>query len=215
MSPTPYPMMTLKEHRDRQIAAAARKDKRSEKRLAGPLYRGQNRPKSCDSGLSRRKAASSARKRLVAQLDVLFSLYVRRRDAKGVRRGLCPFHADRQVRGTQCFHFIGRTKYATRWLAINAVTSCGGCNLRFEHDSLFVNYVLGWYREIYGAAQWDALLLASNRRDPMTTFELEEIRNGLKAKLESACNQKPPKPPLGTVWTAIRKAGNSRLRSCE
>ena len=179
-------IMTLKEHRDRQIAAAARKDKRSEKRLAGPLYRGQNRPKSCDSRVFKRKAASSARKRLVAQLDVLFSLYVRRRDARGVRRGLCPFHPDRQVRGTQCFHFISRTKYATRWLPINAVTSCGGCNLRFEHDSLFVNYVLGWYREIYGAAQWDALVEASRRKEPMTTLELESIRDGLKKLLEAA-----------------------------
>ena len=177
-------IMTLKEHRDRQIAAAARKDKRSEKRLAGPLYRGQNRPKSCDSGVSRRKAASSARKRLVAQLDVLFSLYVRRRDAKA-RRGLCPWHRV-TVRATQCGHMISRTKYAVRWDPRNAIAIDGGCNIRMEHDSVFLHSCIEWYKTTFGAAQWDALVEASRRKEPMTTLELEAIRDGLKKLLEAA-----------------------------
>ena len=65
------------------------------------------------------------RKRIVAQLDKIFSLFIRIRD-KRENGGLCVFGCGRPI---QCvFHFITRTKHIVRWDTDHAVGSCAADN---------------------------------------------------------------------------------------
>ena len=157
--------------------ARARKAKRREKAvLLFPLGR--------PGAAGRKDAKRSGRRALVKSLDTLFSLFIRARD-KARFGGLCPFvHSDGRPRPIECcFHFITRSKFSVRWNPLNAVGSCFGCNVRYEHDQLFVESVLAYARGLIGALAWDALKLESNRVANFSTADLEAIRAGLKTQL--------------------------------
>jgi hypothetical protein len=66
------------------------------------------------------------RKALIAELDRLFSLYIRWRDGRCVQCGA--------TENLTCGHLFSRAHYRTRWDEKNAAAQCAGHNLRHEHD---------------------------------------------------------------------------------
>ena len=81
-----------------------------------------------------------SRRWLVAELDRLTSLIVRRRDRRCVTCG--------ERRGLQCSHFYSRRYLATRFDLRNCNAMCAGCNRR--HNSDPAEY-LRFMNERYGA----------------------------------------------------------------
>jgi hypothetical protein len=121
-----------------------------------------------------------ARKTLVNQLDAVFALLIKNRDQK--LRGRCPFHHMAVVPIEHCFHFITRAKHSVRWDKRNAVGSCAGCNLRYEHDHVFVDRVFSWYKETHGEEAWDTLKRDANRIAKRTRTDLIALRDSLRAE---------------------------------
>jgi len=120
---------------------------------------------------------------LVAQLDSLFGLYVKLRDKRVI--GKCPFHVDGVFKPIeQVFHFITRGKHSIRWDERNAVGSCAGCNIRYEHDQGFVDYVLNWYKTTRGLMAWEQLVRDGNKLANFSRSDLVELRDELRLKLE-------------------------------
>lgn len=171
-APAQFDMTTLKEHMAQQAASAARKGARKAK--AALLWSGK-------PGKSVTKQKATYRKRLVAQLDAVFSLYIRMRDKR--LRGHCPFYPDRPIEC--CFHFLSRVKFATRWNEYNAVGASHGANLRYEHDVILIHRVKAWYETNYGGGSWAVLEKEGQRKTPMTNLELEQILADLKKKMEA------------------------------
>lgn len=126
-----------------------------------------------------------SRTSLVRQLDALFSLKIRARDQRV--RGKCPFHHMSVRPIEQCFHFITRAKQSVRWDDRNACGSCAACNIRYEHDQTFVDFVFDWYKETYGEIIWDQLKRDANiivhrsRTDLMEMVDLLKEELGVKA----------------------------------
>ncbi|HEY0172080.1 MAG TPA: recombination protein NinG [Pyrinomonadaceae bacterium] len=67
-----------------------------------------------------------SRRWLVAELDRLVSVLVRRRDRRCVTCG--------EARGLQCSHFYSRRYLATRFDLRNCNAMCAGCNRRHNED---------------------------------------------------------------------------------
>lgn len=70
-------------------------------------------------------------KALVAALDRVFSLFIRRRDAR-LTGGLCVICRIRPI--TDCFHWIPRGSLLVRWDPANACGSCGECNRKEQRN---------------------------------------------------------------------------------
>lgn len=117
------------------------------------------------------------RKRLVDQLDSLFSLYIRKRDGI-VTDGKCvlgcgPIEC--------CSHLITRGKHSVRWSEINATAMCMGANLRHEYQP---EIYTSWWIAKYNADAYQRLVRQSNILPRYTILELEELRDKYKMKLE-------------------------------
>jgi hypothetical protein len=93
-----------------------------------------------------------SRRWLVAELDWLVSVIVRRRDRRCVTCG--------ETRGLQCSHFYSRRHLRTRFDLRNCNAMCAGCNRRHNEDP--EPYLL-FMLERYGAG---------------TVAELESLRDG-------------------------------------
>jgi hypothetical protein len=74
-----------------------------------------------------RPPAEGSRRWLVAELDRLVSLIVRRRDRRCVTCG--------EVRGLQCSHFYSRRYLRTRFDLRNCNAMCPACNRRHNEDA--------------------------------------------------------------------------------
>lgn len=121
------------------------------------------------------------RKRLVAKADALASLLARLR-AKKETGGLCPFCHKRPIE--HCFHFITRSKHIVRWDTRNIYGSCSGCNLRHEHDTVFMDDVRRWYINKFGQEQWDALYRDAHKIARFSADDLENIVKQFEMLLE-------------------------------
>ena len=71
-----------------------------------------------------------SRKSIVKRLDIVFSLYIRLRQADNemVECFTCG-KISHFKRGMQCGHFMSRKHYATRWDAANCQVQCYACNV--------------------------------------------------------------------------------------
>lgn len=123
------------------------------------------------------RKAKSERKRLVAQLDAVFSLYIRMRD-RAKTKGAC-------VLGCgfieQCAHLITRAKHSVRWDPRNASGQCAGANIRHEYDP---NPYTSWYIRQHGLEAYEALVRDSNRIAKFSNDQLRGILADLKSKME-------------------------------
>ena len=111
-----------------------------------------------------RKRGKSQRKKLVAELDRVFSLYIRKRDKCCVLCGT--------TERLQCGHLFSRTAYSTRWHAANAHGQCAKHNLMHEHDAYPYHT---WYINAFGREAFDELheIYATPRK--FTDEELTEM----------------------------------------
>ena len=105
-----------------------------------------------------------SRRWLVAELDNLTSIIVRKRDRQCVTCG--------KRQGLQCSHFYSRRYLAIRFDLRNCNAMCGVCNKRHNHDPL--PYLL-YMQSNYGAkvvAELQALKMSSHK---VTEDELREM----------------------------------------
>lgn len=89
---------------------------------------------------------TKARKKLIKELDRVFSLYIRKRDGRCVVCG--------KTENLQCGHLFSRVAYSTRWDVGNCFAQCSGCNLRHEHDAWPFQR---WYIKKFGQDHLEAL----------------------------------------------------------
>lgn len=102
--------------------------------------------------LVERAPEEGSRKWLIAELDRLTSIIVRKRDGRCVTCG--------SVQGLQCSHFYSRRYLAIRFDLRNCNAMCAGCNRRHNRDrKLYERYML----EAYGpgvVAELDCLRMS-------------------------------------------------------
>lgn len=134
--------------------------------------------------LTKSKARATERKRLVKQLDTIFSFYIRMRDQK--LRGVSPFKDNNgDAQPIQCcFHILTRSKYKTRWDVRNAIGASFSDNLRYEHDTVFIVQVYDWYKKEYGLEQWDALVADGHGIAKFDNDDLRAIKHDLEKKMQ-------------------------------
>jgi hypothetical protein len=106
----------------------------------------------------------SERKKLVAELDRVFSLFIRKRDGYCVTCG-------RRDKAT-CGHLLTRSAYSTRWDEINSAQQCAPCNGRHEWDAS--NFTV-WFLRVYGQPAYEALTLRHHTPRKFTNEELHEL----------------------------------------
>ena len=106
-------------------------------------------------------AEEGSRRWLVAELDRLTSVIVRRRDRRCVTCG--------ERRGLQCSHFYSRRHLATRFDLRNCNAMCADCNRR--HNSEPEPY-LRFMNELYGVEAVAELERLRSGRDKVTDEEL-------------------------------------------
>lgn len=110
-----------------------------------------------------------SRKGLVRKLDQAFSRKVRSK----ARDHLCELC--KKEPHSQVFHFITRAKHSVRWDLGNAVASCGGCNMKYEYDQTFIDWVFGWYKRNFGLEAWERLKFDSNKIAKFSNSDLQEM----------------------------------------
>lgn len=66
---------------------------------------------------------------LKQKLDAVFSLYIRRKYARGDTVKCFTCFTEKPVKEMQCGHFIPRSHLSTRWLEENCHPQCVGCNV--------------------------------------------------------------------------------------
>ena len=111
-----------------------------------------------------RKRGKSQRKKLVAELDRVFSLYIRKRDGRCVLCGT--------TERLQCGHLFSRTAYSTRWHTANAHGQCAKHNLMHEHDAW---PFYSWFIHKFGREKFEQMHVAYNTPRKFTDAELEDM----------------------------------------
>lgn len=125
--------------------------------------------------------ALTPRKRLVQELDRLFSTYIRTRDKRAFG-GRCPFDCAKPIEC--CFHFVTRAKHSLRWEERNAVGACHGHNHRFEFDP---HFGIQWYIRSFGQDAYDRLVQDGNKAAAFSMDELRAIKQRILAGIEGVC----------------------------
>jgi hypothetical protein len=119
---------------------------------------------------------NSERKKLVKELDRIFSLYIRARDKYSVFSGsnddLC------------CFHIFSRISFSTRWDEHNAVCSTKGENMTYEHDTYFINKVHNWYINKYGMPFFELMNKKAHTSAKYSNSDLKLLIIDFKNKLK-------------------------------
>ena len=113
-----------------------------------------------------RPSAVGSRRWLVAELDRLVSVIVRRRDRRCVTCG--------ETRGLQCSHFYSRRYLAVRFDLRNCNAMCSGCNRRHNEEP---GPYLRFMTERYGAG---AVAELEGLRDGDEKVTDEELRQALE-----------------------------------
>ena len=129
-----------------------------------------------------RRTSSQERKRLVKKLDILFSEYIRLRDKRAY--GGC-FFCGKPIQ--HVFHVITRSKRAVRWDDRNGLGSCAGCNLRFEHDTVFIFNVQKKYIETFGQVAFDDLMRLGSSPARHSLDDLRAIKKKLEDNYAGIC----------------------------
>ena len=106
----------------------------------------------------------SNRKKLIAKLDKVFSLWIRNRDQKCVLCG----STERLQNG----HLFSRQNYATRWDELNCHGQCASCNYTHEFRPYpFYN----WFENKYGKEAMDELFKKHLSTKKWKDWELEDL----------------------------------------
>ena len=121
------------------------------------------------------------RKKLIKELDGIFSIYIRKRDADDNGNVLCcTCNKVEHWKKMDCGHFQSRKHKSTRWDEINAHVQCKGCNIfkngeQYKH-AIFIN-------KRYGKGTAELLQKAANEVRKWDIIELEEMIEYYKNKI--------------------------------
>lgn len=122
--------------------------------------------------------ASKLRKKLIKDCDTLVSLIVRLRDKRCMT---CPPGQQRSPK-LECGHLFSRRFYSTKFSLINCNAQCQFCNSLHRFDEFpYTNWFIGHY----GKEAWEKLYAERKQTKSWKVFELEELKEELKAKLQA------------------------------
>lgn len=125
-------------------------------------------------------AKKRKRSTIVKELDKVFSLWIRQRNANldgFVECFTCG--VVKHWKQIQCGHFMTRSRYSTRWDEENARPQCGKCNMVNGGEQFIFAKKLN--EESEGKA--DAIHVASLQTVKFYDWELEEMIEDYKKKL--------------------------------
>lgn len=124
----------------------------------------------------RKIPAKTLRKRLVAQLDSIYSLVIRKRDNL-ITSGKCVLGCG----PIECVsHLITRSKYSVRWDLRNGVGACHSSNLRHEFDP---HPYTTWFIRNRGLVTYETLVRDSNKIAKFSNADLESKLAELKTMM--------------------------------
>jgi hypothetical protein len=84
-----------------------------------------------------------SRKTLVKNLDTIFSIYIRRKDAVNDIATCVTCGKKDHYKKLQCGHFMSRSNYSTRWEENNVGVQCYGCNISRSGEQYKFSQYLG------------------------------------------------------------------------
>jgi hypothetical protein len=84
-----------------------------------------------------------SRKTLVKNLDTIFSIYIRRKDAINDIAECVTCGKKDHYKNLQCGHFMSRSNYSTRWEENNVGVQCYGCNISRSGEQYKFSQYLG------------------------------------------------------------------------
>ena len=129
------------------------------------------------------KRTKNVRKKLIAALDKVFSLYIRRKTQLSVGGCFFCYYGKGKIAPIDhAFHFIRRGHHVTRWLEVNVVGSCRGCN--YDMNIRPERY---WqiFRLKFGAETEDALIAQSRQIAKFSREDLKIMIADFTVKLEA------------------------------
>ncbi len=113
-----------------------------------------------------------------AELDALFSTWVRMRDA--LNGGRCRICQTRPIE--VCYHVIPRGAHAVRWAEDNGWGACGECNTKEQQNR---EHYKTLHRQMMGDADYEALVARARIVEPWDIVKLTELREVLRNQIES------------------------------
>ena len=127
--------------------------------------------------------------KLKKELDTIFSLYIRLRDAtdEGVVQCFTCSRISHYKSGMQCGHFQSRRHHSTRWNELNCQVQCVKCNL-YEQGEQF-RFGIGLDRK-YGEGTADELEFLSRTIMKVSRIDYEEKISYYKNLVENLKKEK-------------------------
>lgn len=112
----------------------------------------------------------TSRKKLVENLDKIFSVYIRNRYAKNGMAECVTCGTIKEVKLLQCGHFMSRKHYSTRWNETNCQVQCYTCNvMQYGQQYRFGLYL----NSTYGADTAEELHILSKQTVKLSDADLE------------------------------------------
>lgn len=117
-------------------------------------------------------AKKASRSKVVKQLDLVFSQYIRQREAVNEIATCFTCGKRDHWKRLQNGHFQSRKHYSTRWDETNCQVQCAGCNV-FKYGEQFI---FGQNLDIkYGLGTSNELYLKAKKTAKISTVELQEM----------------------------------------
>ena len=130
------------------------------------------------------KPIKPSRKTLIAQLDTLCGLVVKRRDK--MKNGVCIICKARPIQ--VWYHIIPRASHMTRWDLRASVGACAPCNMGEKWHRLAYRHK---HVEIFGREIIEELEALSRQRSHFSIADLIEKRDEFMAMLATPLNGSP------------------------
>ena len=122
----------------------------------------------------------TSRKKLVENLDKVFSQYIRNRFAKNGMATCVTCGSQKEVKQMQCGHFMSRKHYSTRWDETNCQVQCYTCNvMQYGQQYRFGLYL----NSVYGSDTAEDLHIKSKQTVKISDTDLEDMIEMYKNKL--------------------------------
>lgn len=131
--------------------------------------------------LMKKKAKTKSKKKLVEQLDRLYSKYIRLKEAKDGWNTCFTCGAHYPVEKLQCGHYHSRRIMSLRWDDLNCHPQCVSCNMFKEGNKPIYAIKL---IEKYGEDILEHLFKRSNKTVSLTNQDLEIMIDKYKIILE-------------------------------
>lgn len=122
----------------------------------------------------------TSRKKIVENLDRVFSQYIRNRFAKNGLATCVTCNSTKEVKQLQCGHFMSRKHYSTRWDEVNCQVQCYTCNvMQYGQQYRFGLYL----NSTYGPDTAEDLHIKSKQMVKLSDADLEIMIENYKNKL--------------------------------